>query len=184
MISSETANAIPLPNALWAICPPRISRWGGGLYKEGMDMALSKKKRFEVFKRDGFTCQYCGQRPPEVVLEVDHITPKSKGGDGDPLNLITACFDCNRGKGARELASVSPSTAEQIAERKERTLQVDAFNRLLMADRKRRAKVIDGLLTYWDEQLASPEPLSPAGSNRPRSLQRFLGHRTPAELME
>lgn len=59
---------------------------------------LSKSVRFEVFKRDSFKCQYCGKSAPDVVLEVDHIIPVSKGGDNDISNLITACFDCNRGK--------------------------------------------------------------------------------------
>ena len=40
---------------------------------------LSKKIRFEVFKRDQFTCQYCGKQAPNVVLEVDHITPRKVG---------------------------------------------------------------------------------------------------------
>ena len=43
-------------------------------------MPISKKLRFEVFKRDGFQCAYCGKTPPEVSLEVDHIQPKSKKG--------------------------------------------------------------------------------------------------------
>lgn len=59
---------------------------------------IPKTIRFEVFKRDKFTCQYCGKAAPEVILEVDHITPVSKGGTNDILNLITACRDCNRGK--------------------------------------------------------------------------------------
>lgn len=59
---------------------------------------ISKKLRFEIFKRDKFKCQYCGRNAPDVVLEVDHINPKSKGGGKDILNLITSCFDCNRGK--------------------------------------------------------------------------------------
>lgn len=59
---------------------------------------MTKSKRFEIFKRDSFTCQYCGQRPPGVVLEVDHIDPKSKGGSDEEINLITSCADCNRGK--------------------------------------------------------------------------------------
>ena len=71
-------------------------------------MSLSKKTRFEIFKRDGFTCQYCGQRPPEVVLEVDHIHPSSKGGSDEELNLITSCFDCNRGKSDRKLGEIHP----------------------------------------------------------------------------
>ena len=66
--------------------------------------SISKKIRFEVFKRDKFTCQYCGKSAPEVILEVDHIQPISKDGDDEITNYITACWDCNRGKGARELS--------------------------------------------------------------------------------
>lgn len=64
---------------------------------------ITKKLRFEVFKRDNFTCQYCGRMAPDVILEIDHINPISKGGDNNILNLITSCFDCNRGKGKRKL---------------------------------------------------------------------------------
>ena len=62
-------------------------------------MSLSVRMRFEVFKRDGFTCQYCGRKTPEVVLELDHIIPRVEGGTDEIHNLITACWDCNRGKG-------------------------------------------------------------------------------------
>lgn len=64
---------------------------------------ISKKLRFEVFKRDSFTCQYCGRMAPDVVLEIDHINPVVNGGDNDIMNLITSCFDCNRGKGKKKL---------------------------------------------------------------------------------
>lgn len=60
--------------------------------------SISKKIRFEVFKRDSFKCQYCGKSSPDVVLEVDHIKPVSEGGSNEITNLLTACFDCNRGK--------------------------------------------------------------------------------------
>lgn len=63
-----------------------------------MRKPISKKLRFEVFARDSFTCQYCGKKAPDVVLEVDHINPVCKKGNNDKLNLITSCFDCNRGK--------------------------------------------------------------------------------------
>ena len=65
--------------------------------------SISKKIRFEVFKRDAFTCQYCGRTAPDVVLEVDHINPIANGGSNDLMNLITSCHDCNRGKGKRTL---------------------------------------------------------------------------------
>jgi hypothetical protein len=65
--------------------------------------SIGKKVRFEVFKRDRFTCQYCGQSAPDVVLHVDHIDPVSNGGTNDVVNLVTSCQSCNLGKGKRLL---------------------------------------------------------------------------------
>jgi len=78
---------------------------------------ISKRMRFEIFKRDSFTCQYCGAMPPKVPLEVDHIQPISKGGTNDKMNLVTACFDCNRGKSNVNLSSV-PESLSCVVERK------------------------------------------------------------------
>lgn len=50
----------------------------------------------EVFKRDNYTCQYCGQVGGK--LEADHIIPFSKGGSDEMSNLITSCRKCNRQK--------------------------------------------------------------------------------------
>lgn len=74
---------------------------------------LSKKIRFEVFKRDKFKCQYCGSGAPDVILEVDHISPVSKGGKNDIMNLVTACFDCNRGKKDKLLSDDSAITKQR-----------------------------------------------------------------------
>ena len=57
------------------------------------------KLRFQIFQRDTFTCQYCGRKAPEAILEIDHRFPKSKGGKNDINNYITACKECNYGKG-------------------------------------------------------------------------------------
>jgi 5-methylcytosine-specific restriction endonuclease McrA len=64
---------------------------------------ISKKTRFQVLNRDGFTCQYCGRRPPVVKLHVDHVVPVSKGGKNHISNLVTSCQDCNLGKSNRYL---------------------------------------------------------------------------------
>lgn len=77
--------------------------------------SISKKLRFEVFKRDGFKCQYCGAAAPDVLLEVDHIQPISKEGDHDLLNLITACKPCNLGKSDRLLGDDIPFRSEAKA---------------------------------------------------------------------
>ena len=88
---------------------------------------ISKKLRFEVFKRDSFTCQYCGKSAPNVILEVDHINPVSKGGTNDLLNLITSCRDCNRGKSDRKLSDNSMVTKQQqeMEELQEKRNQID-----------------------------------------------------------
>lgn len=65
---------------------------------------VPKRIRFEVLKRDKFTCQYCGRQAPDVILNVDHIKPISKGGTNEITNLITSCFDCNSGKSDIELS--------------------------------------------------------------------------------
>lgn len=59
--------------------------------------------RFAVFRRDGFTCIYCGRRAPQVRLHADHVVPWIQGGRTTLDNLRTACTDCNLGKGARPL---------------------------------------------------------------------------------
>ena len=74
---------------------------------------LSKKLRFEVFKRDQFQCAYCGAHPPSVVLQVDHIHPVVDGGTNDIDNLITSCQPCNLGKGTILLSNVPQSLKEK-----------------------------------------------------------------------
>ncbi len=70
-------------------------------------MAVSNKVRFEVLKRDNFTCQYCGRRAPEVVLQMEHVIPVAKGGTDDIMNLVAGCFECNSGKSDRLLSDNS-----------------------------------------------------------------------------
>jgi len=97
---------------------------------------LSKRTRFEVFKRDLFCCQYCGKNPPSVTLEVDHINPVSKGGTNHIDNLLTACFDCNRGKSNIELIHVpvpysEEYTLEKVTLLREKQLQYKEYQKLL-----------------------------------------------------
>jgi hypothetical protein len=61
-------------------------------------MTVSKCLRYEVLRRDSYTCRYCGASAPTATLHVDHVTPRSQGGKDEPSNLITACEDCNLGK--------------------------------------------------------------------------------------
>ena len=89
--------------------------------------AISKKLRFEIYKRDKFTCQYCGRKAPDVVLNIDHIEPIANGGTNDILNLLTSCFDCNSGKSNIPLDKneVLDKQRQQLEELQERREQIE-----------------------------------------------------------
>ena len=61
----------------------------------------SNVKRFRIYMRDKFRCQYCGQKKTGPELTLDHILPRSRGGDNSPLNIVTACIACNNRKANR-----------------------------------------------------------------------------------
>lgn len=112
---------------------------------------LSKRIRFEVFKRDGFECNYCGAHPPGVLLHVDHIVAVANGGENDMDNLVTACESCNQGKGARELNVVPQSLDEKAALVVEREAQLAGYHAVMEARRDRIEaelwRVVDTLVT-------------------------------------
>ena len=62
------------------------------------DTSRRKITRRAVFARDGWSCQYCGTRSS---LTVDHVIPRSKGGDSSWENIVASCAPCNRRKGDR-----------------------------------------------------------------------------------
>jgi hypothetical protein len=132
---------------------------------------IGKKLRFEVFKRDQFTCQYCGAHPPEAILHCDHILAVANGGTNDIDNLTTACESCNNGKGARELSSIPEPLAAKASRIAESEEQLLGYQEILRA----RAKRIE------DEQWEVAEALWPGssekGANRQDliSIKQFIG---------
>jgi len=62
---------------------------------------ISPKERWEILARDNYTCKYCGRKPPEVALVVDHVISVYADGTKEHDNLVTACQDCNSGKSNR-----------------------------------------------------------------------------------
>lgn len=82
-------------------------------------MSLSLRVRFNILRRDGFRCRYCGRSAKDgVVLQVDHVKAMSRGGSDMPDNLVTACWPCNIGKKASELNewNVPYSTLDELLE--------------------------------------------------------------------
>ncbi len=134
--------------------------------------SLTKKTRFEVFKRDKFQCQYCGNTAPEVVLNVDHIDPVANGGTNEIINLITSCFDCNQGKKARLLNddTVVKKQRKQMELIQERREQLE----LMLDWKKSLAEFEDEKVTmvsdYWTSMM-SPYSLNENGL---KSLEKLI----------
>ena len=61
----------------------------------------SGMKRLRIYMRDKFRCQYCGEKKVAAELTLDHIVPRSRGGDNSPVNIVTACVPCNNRKSNR-----------------------------------------------------------------------------------
>lgn len=99
--------------------------------------SMSRRLRFDVFKRDSFVCQYCGSHPPSIVLHVDHIVPVSAGGENVLENLITSCESCNLGKGARPLRLVPDRKAVDVDALREREEQAAGYAEVMLAKRRR-----------------------------------------------
>lgn len=116
-------------------------------------MAIGKRIRFEVFKRDVFTCQYCGIASPKVVLEVDHVIPVCEGGADNLENLITSCFDCNRGKGKYLLDEYRTGNdpTEQAIFLLEKERQLKEYNEVLKNVRERKLSEVNEILKYWNK---------------------------------
>lgn len=98
---------------------------------------LGKKLRFDVFKRDGFSCQYCGATPPAATLHVDHVVPVSSGGSNEIDNLVTSCSCCNFGKGATPLNVAPMALEEKAALVAEREAQLRGYHAVMEAKRER-----------------------------------------------
>lgn len=63
--------------------------------------------RWNIYQRDDYTCQYCSEQLSAEDLTFDHVVPASQGGTRTWTNIVTACYPCNRRKGARTPAEAS-----------------------------------------------------------------------------
>jgi len=78
---------------------PAVIRLAVYIRKPFLDRVAFNKKN--ILRRDGYTCQYCGRRGER--LTVDHVVPRSRGGETTWTNVVAACLKCNLRKGNRAL---------------------------------------------------------------------------------
>lgn len=86
---------------------------------------IGKTLRFKILSKYQFTCVYCGNVPPNVLLEIDHIVPVCKGGTNSEDNLVCSCFECNRGKSGNSIESSPIQNIDSIT--KEKLLQYKEY---------------------------------------------------------
>lgn len=109
-------------------------------------MAVSKRTRFEVLRRDSHRCRYCGASAPDATLTIDHVIPTALGGTDTPDNLVTACRECNTGK------SSSTSNADLVQDVKDDSIRWSKAMQMA-ADRARqeRNQVADYGMAFEEE---------------------------------
>lgn len=143
-------------------------------------MPITKKVRFEVFKRDGFKCAYCGKSPPQITLEVDHIDPRSRGGKDDINNLLTACFECNRGKTNIPLTKAPLKLSENLEILKEQEDQLKEYRKFVKKIENRIIKDIEDINAVYKMAFPGWEF---SDKFKQVSLKRFLSLLPKEEIM-
>lgn len=145
-------------------------------------MAVSKRIRYEVMRRDGHACRYCGAMAPDVKLTIDHVMPVALGGDDAPSNLVTACADCNSGK-----TSSAPDAA-LVADVAEADIRLaEAMKRaseeiVAKADSESCREYVFVFKHMWDEFACAKGSL-PLPDNWMTSVANFAKQGLPEELL-
>lgn len=138
--------------------------------------SIGLKKRFNIFERDNFTCQYCGKTPPNCVLEIDHVIPVSKNGTNDDINLLTSCFECNRGKKTKILSNqkMNDKINSDIELMKEKEKQLKSYYAYLKKIKDVGSPEVDIIEEVFQEYFPNIE----FTNNFRNSLSYFLEHLT------
>ena len=107
--------------------------------------------RLNIFARDKFTCQYCGEAPHRSKLNLDHVVPRSLGGRTTWENVVCSCVECNRRKGGRTPAQARLRLMRKpvrprwtpVIQHAVRSIRYDEWRPFLHIVEDRRANVVD-----------------------------------------
>ena len=107
-----------------------------------------KFNRRNIFARDNNQCQYCGKRFPTSELSLDHVVPRSQGGESTWENIVCACIDCNVRKGGR-----TPKQAHLSLVRKPEKPKRSPLLNLKLTSKKYRSWKTFLDTAYWSVEL-------------------------------
>lgn len=121
-------------------------------------MTVGARLRFEILKRDGFRCKYCGASSMDVLLHVDHVVPVAEGGADDPVNLVAACASCNLGKSdiPLEVSALTPPSPSELA--REHAQQIREYLQAQREVEAAREEVYEYICLAWRDAFGS-DPL-------------------------
>lgn len=139
---------------------------------------ISKRVRFEIFKRDSFRCFHCGATPNDGPMHLDHLKPVAEGGTNDPSNLVTACVDCNLGKGAVPLDRIKLHKGKATEAQREQAEQVREWMKIQQEVHAAKDEVTESLTSMWLERVGS-EP-----QNLAARMSRALAVNTMEQIRE
>jgi 5-methylcytosine-specific restriction endonuclease McrA len=110
---------IPIPSVVRLLKYRHVPRQNRSVSRKG------------IILRDGSACQYCRSVMPAKSLTLDHVTPRSRGGESTWENLVACCFACNNRKGNR-----TPQEAAMSLLRAPRQISIHAKHKLLSGDQE------------------------------------------------
>jgi 5-methylcytosine-specific restriction endonuclease McrA len=115
----------------------------------GMAVRSVVFSRKSLFKRDKYTCQYCGKQPGPSELTIEHVQPKSRGGISSWTNCVLACVECNKSKANR--------TPEEAKMKLRRVPKKPSWKTLAQIPEASRRESWDAFISraYWEIELES-----------------------------
>ncbi|WP_157253140.1 HNH endonuclease [Nonomuraea typhae] len=142
-------------------------------------MAISKRLRAEILRRDNSTCQKCGAKAPKVPLVIDHVTPVALGGSDEPTNLQTLCEPCNSGKSATPPDAAVVAQVAKDANRWSKAM-LAAADRMLAAHGA-QSEVYQQIERWWQDARGGRYASLPPGWER--SIDNFLAAGLPVQII-
>lgn len=134
---------------------------------------VTKRLRYEILKRDGHRCHYCGATADDGPLVVDHVIPVALGGPTEPTNLVTACRDCNAGKSSTNPDDDLVANVDSLAIAMADALRL--VNQQRMEDRDALESDVRHFRHLWDNWHDYKGNALPLPGGWQATIERFLG---------
>lgn len=133
--------------------------------------STGKRLRFEILKRDGFKCRYCGIDAVAGPLQVDHVIPVAEGGSTVAENLVAACSSCNGGKSSVLLDESRVGKNTPTSAMREHAKQIRAYLSAVKERDLAMNEMSEYVLSVWTQNVGS-------------YIQNSLKHAMPSHIAE